>query len=689
MTRRKKGRSPSPPESRPGQPLNSRTILAKASAMTGNAVDESAALQNIENREQLFGDAGAIVPEYDPESLLTFIELSPHLSPNIAAYVQNIEGYGHQPVVIESWMEDLESEEAKDAVRQALIIERWVDQEEEALAQAEEKAELRQSLRAATRKYKEAKQSGKTKQTVNKWKAQVDELQAKLDAFDIQEQPIDEDDPVLDESVDEDGTVDSEITDAEIQAKLQEIGMQIRREQFMYNAFFQHCCSEMSFVKMKRIVRQDIESHGWGCIEMRRDKFNRLKRLSYIPGYTVRPLQNEGELVDVVEDDSITPLSEDREIIVQRRFHIYVQIVNDRKVYFKSAGDPRIVSRTTGKTYETIEEMRRKDKEGKGAVEANELLWIALHSPKTQCPPPRWVGNLLQVLGGREADETNYYYLRNDAIPYGLMFVSGGTIPQDIRERIETRLASEMRGSQGSGKILVVQASPIGKKTADGPVTLPQLEFQSLREAHQSDALFTKYDERGGDRIGASFRLPPMLRGYTPSNLNRATAVASLTFAESQVFQPERDDMDWVFNQWVLPELGIYYLKMASNSPPTRGVDEMVEIIKSASPQGGLLPNEIRAMLSEMLNRPMAKLKEDWTKQPMVMTLAGINADGAPIEPGQAGVEGQPGPIGEMAKRLSAIESRVRSIVTEELAAAGMDVDVAASLFDRQEQEAE
>ena len=440
-------------------------------------------------------------------------------------------------------------------------------------------------------------------------------------------------------------------------------------------------------MKLKRIVRQDIESHGWGCIEMQRDKYNRLKRLSYVPAYTIRPLESEGEVVDVIEDDSITPLSEDREIVVKRRFKVYVQIVHEKKVYFKSPGDPRVISRRTGKAYKSTSEMRKKDNEGKDAVEANELLWIALHSPKTPCPPPRWVGNLLQVLGGREADETNYFYLKNDAIPYGLMFVSGGTIPNDIKERIETRLADEMRGSEGSGKILVVQATPMGKSTADGPVIMPQLEFKSLREAHENDALFTKYDERGGDRIGASFRLPPMLRGYTPSNLNRATAIASITFAESQVFQPERDDMDWVFNKWVLPDIGIRYLKMVSNSPPTRGVDEMTEIIKSAAPQGGLIPSEIRQMLSEMLNKPMAKIKEDWTKQPMAMTLAGLNGEnGMPMDDGAGEMTGQ---LGDLVKRLSEIDARVRTVVAEELASVGMDVNVNTSFFDREESEGE
>ena len=442
----RKRRRPSPPQSAPA-PLTAKTILAKAKTMTGNSVDEASAVKEIEAQEQMFGQCGAVIPDYDPESMLTFIELSPHLSPNIAAYVQNIEGYGHQAVVEEAWMDDLTTEEAHDAVQQAIIIEEWADQEEEALADMEEKAELKRELEGILAKHADAVKMRRTTATIKKWKKKADEVRARLDDIDPEapaEDTVPVEDPLFDETVDEDA-VDDAAVDAAVDAELKKLDIQIRREQYMYDSFFKHCCSESSFVKLKRIVRQDIESHGWGCIEMQRDKYNRLKRLTYIPAYTMRPLVSEGELVEVIEDDSITPLSEDREIVVNRRFKIYVQIVQDKKVYFKSPGDPRVVSRKTGKTYETVQEMRKTDNEGKGAVEANEILWIALHSPKTPCPPPRWIGNLLQVLGGREADETNYYYLRNDAIPYGLMFVSGGTIPNDIKERIESRLASEIK----------------------------------------------------------------------------------------------------------------------------------------------------------------------------------------------------------------------------------------------------
>ena len=56
-----------------------------------------------------------------------------------------------------------------------------------------------------------------------------------------------------------------------VMAKLTEIGIQLRREEYLFDAFFDNCCSERSFVDLKRIVKEDYESHGWGCYEKERD----------------------------------------------------------------------------------------------------------------------------------------------------------------------------------------------------------------------------------------------------------------------------------------------------------------------------------------------------------------------------------------------------------------------------------
>jgi PBSX family phage portal protein len=473
---------------------------------------------------------------------------------------------------------------------------------------------------------------------------------------------------------------EQEVLEEQARQVLDRIHLQLRREKFLFNAFFEHCVSDRSFVELRKAFRIDLESHGWGTIEWLRDRFGRLKRLAYVPAYTVRPVADIGEFVLVEEDDAVTPLSEGRTVMVSRRFQIYVQQVSGERVYFKSVGDPRTVSRSTGQVYASIKDMQAPTDatphgEGPNAIPANELMWVSKHDPTTPCAPPDWIGNLLVVLGVREADETNFFYLSNNAIPSGLLFVHGGTVPRQTKERLEHRMTHEVRGARNSGKILVVEARPGGRTVPGEKSMQPALTFQSLREAQTNDALFTMYDQRSADRIGASFRLSPMLRGYTPTSLNRATAYASLAFAEQQVFAPPRQAFDWMVNKFILPEIGVRLLKFVSNSPPTTSTEELSAFISATAPHGTYMPSELREIASGALNKELVRLEEDWVKRPLPLTLSGMTGNGAPsAEEGSS--------MSEIAARLRQIEMSVAQIVTEELRSIGLDYEVQARHVD-------
>ncbi len=599
-------------------------LLAKARVAAGSSIDEPTAIGDIHEVEEGWSREGAVVPPYDPESLLNYVEMSAHITPNLDAYAQNIEGYGYQPIAPVPWMSDLEGEEAREMVRNALEIEKWVD-------------------------------------TTDAEEGEGEELQ----------------------NVEEENSLYAEpesITDEEVDRAIKGLKSAMRREEFIFDSWFEDCCSDMSFVKLRRQVRWDMEAHGWGAMEFIPDERGNLRRLGYIPGYTVRPLVDEGMSVEVAEDVKVTPLSEGRQVLIQRKFRRYVQIVGSSKIFFKSPGDPRIVSRFTGKIYEDIESLQKAEK--KNGEPAHELLYFPLHSPRTPCPPPRWIGNLLAVLGSRSSDEVNYLYFDNKSIPPGILFVAGGRLPRETRQRLESKISAEIHGVENFHKILVVEAMPA--KVGNAPTdkgAIPTMKWQSLRDSQQSDALFTKYDQNNADKIGASFRLPPMLRGYTPRELNRATALASLQFAEQQVFQPERQDVDWMINKHIIPRIGIQFLRFRSNSPPTRDAEELAEVIKAAGPLGGLLPQEIRSLLSDLLNMPMERIDEAWAKQPMPMTLAGMVSGGS-TEGAPDGTSPEPA---EVMARLELAEQRIASIVTEELRMAGHDVAVSASFRDMDE----
>ncbi len=607
MTRRRYKSPEAPPEEAPTRQVTRLAILAKAAVQAGDAVDEAQALGIIEANEESWKENSAVEAPYDPHTLLSLVEMSPHITPNLDAYAVNIDGHGHHFEALVPWMTNLEAEETIEEVREALNYEAWFDSQELALAEEAETG-------AAA-------------------------------------EPI----------------VPEEITDEEITDKIAAIDSKVRRENFIAESWFKNCCSERSFERLRRDMRWDYEAIGWCCFEMIEDGFGRLVRIAYVPPQTVRPVNDPGEAVEVIEPNPMTPLSEGRELRVMRRLSRYVQRVGGKLIYFKHPSDPRVVSRYTGKIYEDEKALLKKEKNGEPA---NALLWIAHHDPRTPCSPPRWVGNLLRVIGTREADETNYYHLHNKTMAGGMLFVNGGKLGRGVKDRLERAIANELQGSENTSKILVVEATPTGKAAPGERQVLPEISFQNLRDPNAGEGMFAAYDERAADSIGASFRQSPMLRGYTPANLNRATAEASVRFAEDQVYQPEREDFDWLINKYIMPRIGVSTLRFVSNTPPSRSTEEVGEFVKSVAPHGGLLPREIRTLASKALNIQLENVTGDWADNPMALTLAGITGDAEAEE------------TNETNGRLKSLEVKVASIVSDELRAAGLDMAVRTALVD-------
>jgi capsid portal protein len=79
----------------------------------------------------------------------------------------------------------------------------------------------------------------------------------------------------------------------------------------------------------------------------------------------------------------------------------------------------------------------------------------------------------------------------------------------------------------------------------------------------QKDSMFEEYDAKCEERVRRAFRLPPMFLGQS-KDYNFATAFASYTVAEAQVFKPEREAFDMVISMKLLPAMGYEGYKMRS-----------------------------------------------------------------------------------------------------------------------------
>lgn len=422
-----------------------------------------------------------------------------------------------------------------------------------------------------------------------------------------------------------------EPTPDEVKTAKEQIAREMRFEKMKLEHFFEFCSHEISFVTLRRWTRQDLEVMGNSFWEVIRDAAGRPSHFIYVPAFTIRLLPMDPELTDYKQIVRISDLEFD-DLDVHKRFRRYVQIVEGRSVFFKEYGDPRLISTETGIAWPDEASMRAQEPKARAA---NELLHFKIHSPRSAYGVPRWIGNLLGVIGSRQAEEVNFNYFENKSVPPLAILISGGRMTENSVQRVQDYIEANLKGKRNFHKILIVEAES-GDKQNEANAARMKIDIKPLNAAQHNDALFQNYDERNIDKVGQSFRLPRMLRGDI-RDFNRATADAALTFAEVQVFEPERQEFDFIMNRRiVVGMLKIKFWRMVSLAPVIRDAVSMSEIIKNLSNANVLTPEEARVLAGDVFNRQFKRINAKWVKQPGAFTIAGI-----PVEEG--GVLPEPG----------------------------------------------
>lgn len=122
------------------------TATVKAHVIEVDA-DLSNATASTEDDQRIFNDYGAIVPPYDPRSLSLMYERSTALRPNIDAYATNIEAFGYrlEPTI------DLKADDVDQAIADALMLEKFADDDPTPNAPSEEIAGTKLTLEAQMR----------------------------------------------------------------------------------------------------------------------------------------------------------------------------------------------------------------------------------------------------------------------------------------------------------------------------------------------------------------------------------------------------------------------------------------------------------------------------------------------------------------------------------------------------------
>ncbi len=392
--------------------------------------------------------------------------------------------------------------------------------------------------------------------------------------------------------------------------------------------FFDFCSQDISFVRLRRQTRQDLEITGNAYWEVLRDADGEINEFVYVNGWTVRLMPLDKGLTSYKVKVKTSEISFS-DVPRRKRFRRFVQIVEQQTVFFKEFGDPRCISANTGAIYPNAAALEEAEE---GIRPATELIHFKIHSPRSPYGVPRWIGALLAVVGSRQAEEVNFLYFENKSIPPMAVLVTGGKLGADGVKRLEEYIETHIKGKKNFHKILVLEAEPIAGASADS-IGKMRIQIVPLLGSQHTDQLFGKYIADNTDAIGGAFRLPRLLRGDI-RDFNRSTADAALVFAERQVFEPERAEFDFLFNRHILPELGIATLRFRSNSPVARDPVQMAEMIRNLVNANVLTPEEGRALAEDVFNKSFRKVNKAWAKQPMPMTLAGMGElDESPTAP--------------------------------------------------------
>lgn len=600
---------------------NSRAHVAKADVQGAGEIAQSNILETggkVKKDGALLSGGDIIEPPYNPLSLVNAFEKSNSLRPNVDSYATNIHGFGYRFVPVL----DLDSDDADEQVREAIIMERWYERE----------AEL------------------------------------------IEERGPDLDEETLDEL---DGEDIPEPTDEEIEERKKKLKARMRRELFKLRTFFQLCGMDTPFTTLRIWKRQDKEITGTGYLEVLRDHLGKPARLVYAPSYAMRICKEIKDPVTVKEWFPVSPIKWE-ERYIQRRFRKFVMDNGGTKVYFKQYGDPRFISKKTGKVYKnekTFQAAMNKGNVDKDDGPATEILYFTVHSSRSVYGIPRWIGALLSVLGSRQSEEVNFMYFENRSIPPMALLISGGNLRKGQVGKIEKYIEDNMKGAKNFARILVVEAQG-SKNQSTGNINTPTMEFVPLINAQLQDALFQTYDERNIDKTGFAFRLPRLLRGDA-RDFNRSTADAAIRFGEQQVFGPERLEFDHIVNTTIVPSLGVHYYRFVSRNLVTSDPEAISKMLKETG--DGLTANEERDVLESVFGREFKQVREPWASVPRRALMQGWTAaNGSTPAPADGDGDDDSGDLAERMQRINELRDKIMAegygALTDELRAEAEEV---------------
>lgn len=288
----------------------------------------------------------------------------------------------------------------------------------------------------------------------------------------------------------------------------------------------------------------------------------------------------------------------------KRKFRKFVQDIGTKKVFYKEFGDPRTMDWRTGEYTDNIDE----------EFQANEILHLKIGTKAYGVP--RWIGQVIHMMGARLAEELNYrYFTQGRHTPMAILLHNAELSPDSVQQLED--YAREVEGVNQSHKFLILEAEGLEEGILEDERKNAKVEMKSLADMLQQDALFLDYDEASRKKVQSAFRLPDIYVGRTV-DFNRATADTARYITEEQVFEPERNSLEWIINHKLLPCWDIEHVKIEFSKPEISNAEEIVSVLKTGNELNALSPNDVRPIIGELIGVEFEALEGEEFNSPII-----------------------------------------------------------------------
>ena len=422
---------------------------------------------------------------------------------------------------------------------------------------------------------------------------------------------------------------------------------------------FVHACNpKLGLTGLMYQTDHDIETVGYGAVEVLRDRLGNPAALEHVPAYTLRL----GRLSPPIMIERPVRHPEGGQIVSLprfERFRTFVQIRNGcSPVHFREFGDPRFINRNTGEYRETSWGM---DPNGGGILDGSEIRYFCQYACWTPYGVPRWLGAAPQVKAARSTGELVVDWYENAPIGAKIALVAGGVWSKESITRSIDMIDDMARGIENAWTLITLEAEatnadPIDAGKESRPaVVIDDYVVQIPPDLYKGpDSLWSMSRKQ----VKATFRLPPLYYGES-DDYSRATAASATAVSEEQVFVPIRTRR-WLpfLNMELLPMLGINFWTLALKGANTTGDSDMPFAELTAG--GGASPNALIRAWNGLQGTDREPIAEPWGNRPMALTLELLKMG---LDPNK--------PLSELAADMEAKAAEAAAAAKEQLDALG------------------